>query len=178
MLLSDIPPQQMFSIPNGASGTRATLKIMARLARAARFESAIRGTASRLIEHCEIGGYVQQVRECFLFVRDAIRYMNDTTGAEVVHDPVELLASRAGDCDDKATLLAALLESIGHPCRFVAVGYDPANGYEHVYLETRVGNDWLACETTPINGRIQDLGFAPIPPFVPDPVICRMVEHI
>ncbi len=54
---------------------------------------------------------------------------------------------------DKGTVMISqfylllLLESIGHPTRFVAVGFRPHN-YSHVYLETKIGNTWLGLETT------------------------------
>ena len=52
-----------------------------------------------------------------------------------------------GDCDDQSVLVASLLESIGHPTRFIAIGFGPAN-YQHVFAETKVGNKWLPVETT------------------------------
>jgi transglutaminase-like putative cysteine protease len=54
---------------------------------------------------------------------------------------------RAGDCDDKSVLLAALLESIGHPTRFVAIGFQP-DDFEHVFVETKIADRWISLETT------------------------------
>ena len=52
-----------------------------------------------------------------------------------------------GDCDDKSLLVASLLLSIGHPSRFIAVG--PESGvYDHVYVQTKIGNNWFGVETT------------------------------
>lgn len=76
-----------------------------------------------------------------------MQYVRDTRGVEVLHTPEWLLKQRAGDCDDKSVLLASLLEAIGFQTRFVAVG--PAPGiFAHVYVEVRIGNEWVPAETT------------------------------
>jgi len=80
-------------------------------------------------------------------VRDNVRYVRDVRGVETVHTPVKILEQGQGDCDDKSLILATLLETIGHPTRFVAVG--PAPGiYSHVFVETKLGNKWIPLETT------------------------------
>lgn len=83
------------------------------------------------------------------WVRDQVRYVKDIRSVETVHDPVTLLKVRCGDCDDKATLLAALAESIGHPARFVAVAYRPGV-FSHVWAQARPGpgGPWIDLETT------------------------------
>ncbi len=55
---------------------------------------------------------------------------------------------RKGDCDDQAVLIASLLESIGHPTRFIAIKTSTFGPYVHVYVETRIGNKWFPVETT------------------------------
>jgi transglutaminase-like putative cysteine protease len=81
------------------------------------------------------------------FVRDKIRYTKDVVGVETIQSPDMTLKLRTGDCDDKSILIASLLLSIGHPCRFVVVGPEK-NVYSHVYVETKIGNKWLPVETT------------------------------
>jgi len=58
-----------------------------------------------------------------------------------------VLSRGTGDCDDKAVLLASMLESIGHPTRFVALAFK-AGKYSHVLVESKIGNKWVALETT------------------------------
>lgn len=149
---------------------------MAKVVKQARTDPIIRQTAADLVAYCTPGDYRAEVDACFIFVRDNIRYLQDPNGEERLEYPAQLLITRQGDCDDKATLLAALLESIGHPCRFVAVGYCQPGEFEHVYVETRIGprDNWVACETT-LN---VDLGWAPVPPNVDTPIVCKMIEHI
>ncbi|MCL0095050.1 hypothetical protein M1O52_00650 [Dehalococcoidia bacterium] len=63
----------------------------------------------------------------FLWVRDNIEYINDPPG-EHFQPAVATLEVRAGDCDDQAILLAAMLGSIGFEPIFVILP-------EHVYIE-------------------------------------------
>ena len=62
--------------------------------------------------------------------------------------PDKTLSDGSGDCDDKCVLLAALLQSIGHPVRFVAVGFRRGGPLSHVFVETPIGAYWICCETT------------------------------
>ena len=66
---------------------------------------------------------------------------------ETVATPDATLESGQGECDDKATLVAAMLEAIGHPTRFVAIGFEPGI-LDHVYTETMIGPRWYTVETT------------------------------
>ncbi|MDE2019669.1 MAG: transglutaminase domain-containing protein [Patescibacteria group bacterium] len=89
-----------------------------------------------------------EIRALFEFVQNEIRYVRDIHNVETIHFPEVILENSQGDCDDKAVLLGAVLESIGHPVRLVAVGFRPGV-YSHVYLETRFGkNGWLPLDAT------------------------------
>lgn len=81
------------------------------------------------------------------WVRDNVRYVRDIAGVETLHTAPRLLVDRAGDCDDKSILIAALLASIGHRVRFVAVGFGP-RGYSHVYPEAFIAGQWWPMEAT------------------------------
>ena len=166
--------QELIHIPEGVAGTRATLNIMARLVRETRIDPAIRQTAANLVSDLPGQSYRAEAERLFLFVRDAVRYLQDTNNIEVLQNPKITLSEQYGDCDDKSTLLAALLESVGHPCRFIAVGYTYPGQFEHVYVETRIGNTWIAADTT-MN---VDLGFAPIYPNVQEKLTAYMIGNI
>lgn len=88
-----------------------------------------------------------EARRIHAFVRDQIRYVRDTDGIELLHDPATLLQIGAGDCDDKAILAASLLGSIGHPTRFVAIALEPGR-FSHVWLQDYLGGRWVDLETT------------------------------
>lgn len=89
-----------------------------------------------------------EVRALFDFVQNNIRYVRDVNGVETIQTPLKTLEYGAGDCDDKSTLLAAMLESLGHETRFHAMGFRPGN-VEHVLLEVNIpGKGWVPLETT------------------------------
>lgn len=134
-------------IPNGARGTLETLKLMRTLARKGKTNLSIRTLALSLIAGLKQKDYLGEMKALHAFVRDKIRYVKDIDGVETVHTLEKVLEFGQGDCDDKSLLLAALLQSIGHPARFVAMGFR-GNGFCHVYVETRIGNKWVGVETT------------------------------
>lgn len=120
---------------------------MARLVRVGKKSFAVHNAAVQRTIHCTQKDWTCEAKALHQFVRDGIRYVQDPIDIERLQAPDKTLEISAGDCDDKSILLAALLESIGHPTRFVAIGFEP-NVYSHVYVETRIGNEWIPMETT------------------------------
>ena len=146
-------------LPNGIAGATTTLRIMRDLVRAAIRDPAqgIREAALNLIQST---AYVQQIRDIQTWVQDNVRYVrdpiDDSGGVELVQTPQVTLQLLAGDCDDQATLVAALLSVIGHPCRFIAMWFsDPNDG--HVLCQTLIGRTWVAVETI----KPEALGYMP-----------------
>lgn len=112
--------------------------------------------ARSLVGHLPSKDWAAEVETLHAFVRDEIRYIKDPRGVETVATPEWTLAYGQGDCDDKSVLLASMLEAIGHPTRFVAIGFSPFS-YNHVFVETRIGPRWVSVETTePV-----DIGWRP-----------------
>lgn len=134
-------------IPEGAAGIRATLRQMSQFVKAYKKTMPIREKALGLVASCMQKDWSCEVRALHAFVRDEVRYVNDVNDVETIQAPDYTMQFAAGDCDDKATLLASLLESIGHPTRFVAIGFQ-SGVYSHVYVETKIGNSWIPLETT------------------------------
>lgn len=125
---------------------------MARLAKAGKANQRIRGKALELTRYLRAKDWGAQVYALFEYVRDDIRYIHDTWQIETVHTPEQVMDLGQGDCDDKSILLAALLESIGHPARFMAVGFKPGS-LSHVYVQTRMGRTkagphWVSLDAT------------------------------
>lgn len=167
MWLAANPPSFNYDIPQGAPGTRATLRLMSRLVRLGRADQKIRQKALDLISHIGIKDYRAEIEALFHFVRDTVRYTQDANGMEQVHSADVVLDQLAGDCDDMSVLLAALLQSIGKPTRFIAVGFGPPGEFEHVYVEVKTGNDWLPLDPS-----------VPVEPgWKPDGVTTWMIEH-
>ena len=135
------------AIPDGKEGTIATLKIMKELVKAGKKSLPVRSLAVSLTNGTASKDWFGELKKLHAFVRDRIRYVRDIRDVETVQTPDATLAIGAGDCDDKSVLLASLLESIGHPTRFVAIGFKP-DDFAHVYVESRVGTSWVPLETT------------------------------
>jgi transglutaminase-like putative cysteine protease len=156
-------------LPSGEQGTATTLRLMRRFVHDYRTSGQVRETALALIADVRQKDWVGEVRAVFDWVRDHIRYTRDINGVETLQTPEATLELGAGDCDDKSTLLAALLESIGHPTRFVAAGYQMLGRYSHVYVETHIGSRWVPLDATLIDKPMGSLPRAP--------VIARMVVN-
>lgn len=138
-------------LPSGVAGTRHTLKRMAGFARSeqGKLSPEIRHLSMRLVAHCPPKNEICEIINIHRFVRDKIRYIKDIDGVETLTTPEKTLETGAGDCDDKSTLIAAMLGSIGYKTRFVAVGPMPKI-FTHVLAEVyspKTGR-WLALETT------------------------------
>lgn len=140
-------PSTLMAIPSGPEGIAITLDKMRDFVRIAKVNPEIRALAMQIIADVPQKAWSQQISELFAFVRDKVRYVHDVNEVETVQSPEATLAMGGGDCDDKATLLAALLESVGHPARLVAVAFT-GNEFEHVFTETRYGPGWMALDTT------------------------------
>lgn len=137
----------LMSIPDGREGIRATLKLMSNLVRQYKGNPDIRELALKLTGQLQQKNFSGEVKAIHAFVREKIRYVKDIRGIETIQTPLQTLRLRAGDCDDKSTLVAALLESIGHPTRLVAVGFSP-NQLSHVLVQTKLGSKWVWVECT------------------------------
>jgi len=159
--------QTLQAIPDGAAGTRYTLDLMADIAKRYKTDLSVFSKARALVAGLPQKDWPGEVRRIQRYVRDNIRYVKDVRGVETVQTPDVTMRIAAGDCDDKSTLVAALLESIGHPVRFVAIGFKP-DDYVHVYPETLIGKRWVSAETTePV-----DIGWQP------KNVVSRMVVNV
>lgn len=135
-------------IPAGRGGMIATLYEMRRFAReAVRAPSqTVRVKALELVRHLPPRHWRGQIAALQKFVQETIRYVRDPPGLELVATPEKTLELGQGDCDDQATLLAALLESIGHPARFMAIGLRGMS-FSHVLVQTLDGLKWITVET-------------------------------
>jgi len=164
LYLRDLSPESATTflgyLPDGRAGTFETLKLMAAIVRYWKRDPDIRALAISLTRGLPDKDHRAEADALFTFVRDKIRYVQDISDVETLHTPDVILAQGAGDCDDKAILLAALLESIGHKTAFTAQGWqnDP-NSFSHVSAQTKIGAIWVNCECT----EHVELGWQPAP---------------
>lgn len=143
-------------MPAGDGGVFHTLRIMRQMVREFRTDPVILQAARSTIFLTPEKSRPHEVAALFAFVRDSIRYVMDVHEVETLSTPVKTLQARVGDCDDQVTLLATLLESVGYPTRFVIAAYDEPGQWQHVYLQTWIG-EWLDMDPTERN----PIGWAP-----------------
>lgn len=93
------------------------------------------------------------------FLRDWLAqnwvFQPDPVGMELLRTPDFLLTEMGhgepgrGDCDDVATLAAALGMAAGIPARFVLVSFGPGLPFTHVYCELLTAcNGWVELDVT------------------------------
>lgn len=138
------------SLPDGVEGTGVTLRHMRDYVRAAVRSpgQGVREAALKVLADIPQRRWLREVLALHAFVRDNIRYIKHPVGVQIVQEPEKTLQYGQGNCVDKAVLLSALLESTGHPTRFVALeirGTKP--GFSHVIVETKVGRQWMPLES-------------------------------
>ena len=162
------PTSELRAIPDGAAGIAATLDAMVALTREYRTDLGLRGLAESIVTAVPGKSYYGEASAIQNWVRENIRYTGDIADVETLKTPVILVASRYGDCDDMSLLAGTLLQAIGHPVRYVAVGTGEPNVYEHVFPETKIGNRWVTVETT------EDVPLG----WMPNDIVARMVRHV
>jgi hypothetical protein len=134
---------------SGDAGTDQTVSEMERIVKSALTDLNVRDTALAVVRRAGITpkNYGGEITALFRFVRDQVRYVKDPVGVELVHSPGEVLKRMAGDCDDKAVLLSALLQSVGHKTRFEVVAVRPGE-FHHVTIRVLVAGKWVPLDPT------------------------------
>ena len=139
-------------IPKGYAGTKRTVQHMMRLIRAGAKDFCVRQRTIDIVMQKGVRpkDYLGEIRALFEWVQRNIRYTKDPFRLEVLHSARRMLELRAGDCDDMAILLGAMLEAIGHPVRLVLVGPNPLRPrlFTHVYLEVYHKGHWIPLDPT------------------------------
>lgn len=136
-------------LPDGDAGTFYTLGLMRELA--LQDAPLLDAVAGRIISTAATGDPLAAIRR---FLLERVRFRHDPEGVELIAAPlVQLGAIRdrgasAGDCDDVATLGAALGLAAGYPARFVVLRFDPGAPFEHVFTELRGPLGWVELDTT------------------------------
>ncbi len=137
-------------LPGGWAGTDATVAKMSEMATGkwGSRSPKIRALAINVVRAAGAPekNYTAEMVAIHNYVRDNIRYTKDVNGQETLCYPEDTaFNTRAGDCDDKSLLEAALLGSIGIASRFVTIGLTPFK-YDHVYLHARPKDKWIALD--------------------------------
>lgn len=114
---------------------------------------AVRNQALEIVRGLPSKAWRAEVEAVYHWVVDNIRFVKDIRNIETVQFPAQTLQYGQGDCDDQAVLIASLLEAIGHPTRFIAVGFRPGL-FSHVLTQTKIGDKWVSLETTELGAGI------------------------
>ena len=150
VLDSRTPRATLLGLPDGPGAVARTLSIMKRLARDAVRDpkQVARMKAIEIYKMYRVPprAYLREAQALQMWIQNAVRYVRDPEGVELVQTPEVTLKLGTGDCDDQSTLLAAMLIATGHTAQFVALGM---NGLplSHVLVETKIGEKWTALET-------------------------------
>ncbi len=155
-----------YQLAGGRAGTIQTAQAMRSLVRDYRRNPEIRALAMSLVGFLDQKDHAGEVNALFLYVRDSIRYLQDIYEVETLQTPDKTIQLAQGDCDDKATLLATLLESIGFRTVFKLTGYHGSE-FEHVYLYVEGPGVSLHLDAT----EPEPAGFEP-----PNPTVSLYVE--
>lgn len=160
LLIPDYPfTTTLARAPSGRSGPFHTVRKMREFVELGKVDPLVMRTAVRLVIEAPPRDEWREVESIFNYVRGSVRYVRDVVGVETLADPATTLRRMVGDCDDKATLLAAMLESVGYPCRFVMASYH-GDDFEHVYLQCLLLGNWYDLDPTEIG----PVGYAPPEP--------------
>lgn len=147
-----LPQIYLGYIPEGYLGTKKTVRFIKGLIRAGAKDFYVRQKAIDILmdQGVEPKDYLGEIKALFHWVQANIRYTKDPYRVEVLHSARRLLELQAGDCDDMAILLGAMLEGIGHPVRLVLTGPDPRRPrlFSHIYLEVCYKGHWIPLDPT------------------------------
>ncbi len=162
-----IPSSLRLNVPDGAGGTRETLKHMRQLVQQGKFNLSNRDLANRITANVAAKDWTGELQAIFEWVRNNIRYALDTNDIETIQGAATTVALGYGDCDDFSVLLATLCECAGHPCCFVALGFSQAGDYSHVVTAASGAgeNCWISMDAT----EAQPFGW------FPPGVICELI---
>lgn len=131
---------QRGTIPHGDLGSLTTLAHMRNLVNAALQMPVVVETAHMIIRATAPRDYPAMARAIRDWMALNFKFVPDPLGVELTRTPAYMLNQYyaqgivSGDCDDAATLGAALAKSVGMPCKLVGVGFGSWLGaFAHVY---------------------------------------------
>jgi hypothetical protein len=141
----------LHEIGTGDTSAHNTIRSMTDYVREGVQDPFVRSAAEFIVDPVPQKQYLNEIKQCFYFVRDACTYRKDTYNLEMNKSCRRLLEGRQFDCDDAATLLLALCYSMGHgPGEFVLVAADDGRpeDYSHVYCQIHHNGRWYPMDAT------------------------------
>lgn len=138
-----------FPLSLGDAGVARTIQWMRALAMGdeGAANPKIRATAISIVSDVANRDFRGEAQAIFDWVKKNIKFRGEY--AETIQSPLVTLELQAGDCDDHATLIAALLATIGHAVKFKTVATS-GQDFTHVYavaIDKRTGAE-IPMDTT------------------------------
>ncbi len=121
------------------------------LVKSGRRDPFIRDLSANLVIGLAAKDFYGEAETIFNYVQSNVRYIQDINDVETLSPAQWVLSNGFGDCDDFSVLIASMLESIGHKCRFMAVSFEGPQDYSHVLVQTKIGNQWITADATEAN---------------------------
>lgn len=136
-------------IPGGQVGTDATVRQIGRFVESSLHRPNIRLLAIQILDRANASSHqpLKAAAALHSWMRQRIAYVRDPISVETVQDPEATAKIHAGDCDDHAGLMAALVASIGLPVRYVVLGVAP-DDCRHIFCEVQIDGRWMPADTT------------------------------
>lgn len=128
--MNRLTPTRSISNPSLSDVTKA----MVDFAHKGKKDLEVRRLCEVICEDLAQGDYAGECLAIYHWVCQNIRYMRDIHDVEFVKEPIQLLRTKSGDCDDMATLLAAMLMAMGNRCDFVLACFKHSPSPSHVYV--------------------------------------------
>lgn len=140
-------------IPNAKMSD--TLAAMRRLANEGKKDLEVRRLVEQLNASVAEGDYASELLSIYYWVKQHVRYMRDPAGVEMLKTPRNLLSTRSGDCDDIATLLAAMFMAAGNTVQFAIASFRAGQPlYSHVFVEVMTPHGPVVFD--PVANRVTD----------------------
>jgi hypothetical protein len=148
-----ITPSIAYRVPllQGEPGTTQTIALMRQLVDQALADAQFVRLAIDIVRSVRPFDDLGELEALYVWVKRRIRFTKDPVTKEKLYPPQELLKIRAGDCDDIAMLLGALVLAVGYPARLITVSANPQSpsDFSHVYVEAEAppgSGQWIALD--------------------------------
>jgi hypothetical protein len=150
--IADAPP----TVIRPYGGPADTVREMIRAITGPRGEQStlVRSVKDHIIRNVQPKDYLSEILAVRNFVHEKCKYSNDALGVEQVQDPerqcdqIIKYGKVVDDCDDAATLMAALMRQLGRETEIVIVGFGAEGHYTHVFIRVKEpkSGKWIVCD--------------------------------